>query len=79
MEDWQNVVSTDETRFCLDDPDGQGKFWADSRLPQDIFAKRARGGGGIMIWAEISWKGKTKLAVLERTMNAAAYTSMLQD
>ena len=32
-----------------------------------------------MIWAGISWKGKTELAVVEGTMNAVAYTSMLQD
>ena len=51
---WKKTVFTDEKRFCLDGPDGQAYFWADKRLPRDIFAKPARGGGCVMVWAGIS-------------------------
>ena len=50
VEDWTNVVFTDEKRFVLDGPDGQAKYWADKRLPKQIFSKRPRGGGGLMVW-----------------------------
>ena len=43
VEDWTNVVFTDETRFVLDGPDGQEKYWADERLPKQIFFKKPRG------------------------------------
>lgn len=77
MEDWHKVLFMDEKRFCLDGPDGQAKFWADRRLSPEIFSKRARGAGGVMVWAGISWEGKTKFAFVNGTLNAVAYTDML--
>ncbi len=56
MEECRRVVFTDDKRFCLDDPDGHAKFWADRRLLPDIFAERARGGGGIMFGLEFPGK-----------------------
>ena len=67
---WRRNVFIDEKRFCLDGPDGQACFWADVRLPKEIFAKRTRAGGGIMVWRGIWWRGKTPLVVLNGTLNA---------
>ena len=50
----RRTVFTDEKRFCLDGPDGACHFWADTRLPRDIFSKRQRCGGGVMVWGGIS-------------------------
>ncbi len=78
MEDWRRVVFADENRFVLDGPGGQAKFGkGDRRLPPDIFSKRARGSGGIMVWAGISWRGKTPLVVVGGNFNAVRYTELL--
>ena len=53
---WKTVVFSDEKQFCLDGPNGQACFWGDKRLPPDIFSKRAHGGGGVMVWAAISYE-----------------------
>ena len=74
----RNVVFTDEKRFSLDGPDGQACFRADSRLLRDIFSKRQCGGGGVIVWAGISWKGKTDLVVANGTLDANEYVMMLQ-
>ncbi len=76
---WRQTVFTDEKRFCLDGPDVQACFWADSRLPKDIFAKRARGGGGIIVWGGISWRGKMPLVAVSGTLNAEECVRMLEE
>ena len=76
---WRRTVFTDEKRFCLDGPDGSACFWADRRVDTDIFTKRARGGGGVMVWAGISWKGKTSLVVVNGNLNSEEYISMLEE
>ena len=40
---------------------------------------RARGDGGVMVWAGISWAGKTELVVVKGTINANEYVSMLSE
>ena len=47
FEECKRVIFTDEKRFCLDGPDGNTCYWRDTRLPRDIFATRARWGGGV--------------------------------
>ena len=41
---WRQVLFTDEKRFCFDGPVGQACFCGDSRLPREIFSRRAKGG-----------------------------------
>ena len=79
VEDWTNGVFTDEKRFVLDGPNGQAKYWADKRLPKQIFSNRPRGGGGLMVWAGLSWKGKTPLVVVNGNLDALSYTPMLAE
>ena len=75
---WRKTVWTDEKRFSLDGPDGHACYWADKRLPRGIFATRQKGGGGVMVWAGISWEGKTELVVVNGTLNAEEYVKMLE-
>ena len=75
----RNVIWSDEKRFCLDGPDGLHSHWADMCLPRRIFSRTQREGGGLMIWASFSAKGKSKLVFVEGNLNAAAYTNMLED
>ncbi len=48
---WRHVTFTDEKRWCFNGPDGLAYHWADKRLEPHLFSRRARGGGGLMIWA----------------------------
>lgn len=38
-----------------------------------------RGGEGLMVWAGISWHGKTPLIFVQVIMDAIAYTTMLKN
>ena len=67
---WRRTIFTDEKRFCLDGPDGTACYWRDSRIPRASFSKRQKGGGGVMIWAGISWRGKTPLVFVTNKINA---------
>ena len=59
----RQTVFNDEKRFCLNGSDSSSHLWADMLLPRDIFSKPQRGGGVIMIWGGISWRGKTPLSL----------------
>ena len=76
---WRTVTFTDEKRWCLDGPDGYSNYWADTRLPREVFSKRVNGGGGIMVWAGVSWRGKTELAFVSNKIDAVQYCRMLDD
>ena len=76
---WDSVIFSDEKRFCLDGPDGNQYFWADKRICQDHFAKRPKGGGGLMVWAGVSSRGKTPLVFVEGTMDGPNYVSIMED
>ena len=65
--DWEPVLFTDEFKFCIDFTDRCARVW---RLPKEIFhpdnvAEHDRyGGGSIMVWAGISFRGRTELHVI---------------
>ena len=67
---WRRTIFTEEKRFCLDGPDGTAYYWRDSRLPRSSFSRRQRGGGGVMVWAEIGWRDKTPLVFVTNKINA---------
>ena len=41
---WSSVIFSDENRFCLDGPDGNCHYWADTRMDRRSFSTRSRGG-----------------------------------
>ena len=59
--------------------DGQAHYWSDKRLSRPVFSKRQKGEGGIIVWAAMSHRGKTKLVFVENTINAKQYLRMLDD
>ncbi|GMF44611.1 unnamed protein product [Phytophthora fragariaefolia] len=76
---WRRVVFSDEKKFKLDGPDGYRYYWHDVRQDPDLFSRRVSGGGSVMIWAVISWHGKTKLVVLEGRQRSIDYTRTLRE
>lgn len=51
----------------------------DKRLKGEEFSKRQRGGGGLMLWAGVSWRGKTDFLFASNNIGAVAYISMLDE
>ena len=75
---WLRSIFADDKRFCLDGPDGLAYYWHDKRLSKKKFSKRANGGGGVMVWAGISWRGKTPLVFFDYKINVVQYVDMLE-
>ena len=44
-----------------------------------VFLRDKNSGGGLMVWARISHRGKTPLAFIENTMDSEEYVKMMQE
>lgn len=76
---WSRVVFSDEKRFCMDGPDGFNYYWHHLAHDEEIMSRRQNGGGGIMIWAGFSEKGKTKIAFVSGNQNSNKYVDTLKE
>lgn len=64
---WNNVLFTDESRFCLFGSDARIRAWRRQRHRYErnyVEPVRAFGGGSIMIWGGISMHRRTDLVIL---------------
>lgn len=64
VEQWKRVLFSDESRMCLHGSDRRGRVYRrpGERYAQCCFAETvAYGGGSCMMWAGISFDGKTEL------------------
>uniref|UniRef100_A0AAZ3PI57 Transposase Tc1-like domain-containing protein n=1 Tax=Oncorhynchus tshawytscha TaxID=74940 RepID=A0AAZ3PI57_ONCTS len=74
-QDWQKVLFTDESRFCLTMGDGRicvyrrrNERYAEAcTLEQDRFG----GGGSVMVWGGVSQHHRTELVVIAVNLNTA--------
>ncbi|KAH9132097.1 hypothetical protein LEN26_007520 [Aphanomyces euteiches] len=57
--EWRSVVFSDEKKFNLNGPDGYQFYWHDLRKEQEVYSKRVSGGGSVMIWAGMSFAGRS--------------------
>jgi hypothetical protein len=75
--EWKNVLFTDESRFSPRSPVGREKAWRrpGKRYSQCCISPRTRyNGGGIMIWAGISFEAHTDLVFVDNgAMTAHRY------
>lgn len=68
IQNWQPVLFTDESRFCLDVTDRRARVW---RLPGERFHAAnvsehdIYGGGSLMVWGGISWVGRIDLQIVQ--------------
>lgn len=77
IEDWTNVLFSDESKFMLYEHDGRAKVY---RRPGERFMqacieeKVAYGGGSVLVWAGISAESRTELVLIENgTLNGVRY------
>ena len=82
VEDWEDVVFSDECRFALNSSDcGRLRVWRqpsernDPRFVQPVFMN----GPSVMVWGCITAAGVGKLAVVDGTINAAKYCTILDE
>ena len=73
---WQSVMFTDESRFCIDMNDGRAKVWRrqGERYTDCCVREYSRwGGGSVMVWGGISWRYRTLLVVIEGNLTSRWY------
>jgi hypothetical protein len=77
---WKYVIFTDETKFNLYGPDGYKRVW---RKPgcqlQDWHVRQVVkfGGGSVMAWGAISYRGVGKLVFIDGKMDARKFIDIL--
>lgn len=76
---WQTVIFSDEKKFNLDGPDGFHQYWRDLRRESRRIWSRNFGGGSVMIWAAISFNGKSDIAFLSGRQKSEDYQSTLEN
>jgi transposase len=76
---WRKVIFSDEKKFNLDGPDGFRYYFHDLRKDEKILSRRQAGGGTVMVWAGIGFKGKTDIKFISGTMNSSSYIQLLDE
>ena len=73
---WQIVMFTDESRFCINTNDGLAKVWRRrGKLYADCCVRECSrwGCGIVMVWGVISWCYRTPLVVIEGNSTSRRY------
>uniref|UniRef100_A0AAZ3RQ21 Tc1-like transposase DDE domain-containing protein n=1 Tax=Oncorhynchus tshawytscha TaxID=74940 RepID=A0AAZ3RQ21_ONCTS len=75
--DWQKVLFTDDSRFCLTRRDGRIRVYCRSneRYTEACNLERDRfgGGGSVTVWGGVSQHHRTELVVIANNLNAVCY------
>ncbi|GFX86811.1 transposable element Tc1 transposase [Trichonephila clavipes] len=79
---WQQVIWSDESTFTLFQTTGRVYVW---RTPKEVCAPECivltvkHGGGSLMVWGAISWRGLGPLVTLHDKVKAAHSVNILGD
>jgi hypothetical protein len=82
MEQWKNVIFSDESSFTLFPTTDRVYVW---RQPKEAFEPDCllptvkHGGGSVMIWGAISWKSAGPIVSLHGRINSQDYLGILSD
>lgn len=77
---WRSVIFTDESRFCMNRPDGGERVWrrAHEKYHKSCITPTVKfGGGGIMFWGCFTWWGVGPLIQINGTMDTNVYIDTL--
>jgi len=79
---WDTIVWSDESRFCLKVCDGRARVWRErglNRFNEQFVAKTVAGfGGSVHVWGAIWTNGRSELQVLNHNVTAVTYIQTLQ-
>lgn len=82
LEDWKRVVFSDESKFNRISSDGMQYFWDDRPDPntqRKVAGTVKFGGGSVKVWSCFSWHGPGYIVMVDDTMNAELYRTILQE
>ena len=74
---WRQVLFSDEKKFNLDGPDGWSYYFHDLRKKEEISRCRQHGGGSVMIWAAIGYKGVSEIKFVPPKMKSLDYVNLV--
>ncbi|GFV83049.1 transposable element Tc1 transposase [Trichonephila clavipes] len=82
LQQWQQVIWSYKSTFTLFQTTGRVYVW---RTPKEAFAPECivptvkHGGGSLMVWGAISWRGLGPLVTLHGKVKTAHYVNILRD
>ena len=82
VEDWRNVVFSDETKVNRFGADGQKWCWkkpGSSLQPNHVKPTIKHGGGSMMVWGCMTAQGVGNLVKIEATMDSKLYFQILEE
>lgn len=82
IDDWKNVVWSDESSFTLFPTNGRVYVWRTPKEAYDpdcLLPTVKHGGGSVMIWAAISWYSAGPIITLNGRITANEYLNILND
>jgi transposase len=82
LEDWKRVIWSDETKINCIGSDGQKWLWnkANEGLSDQLVqGTQKHGGGSMMMWGCMSWKGIGWACKIDGKMDAELYCDILED
>lgn len=80
--DWSVVLFSDESKINLYQHDGTSyvhRRAGEDMLPECITHTRKFGGGGVMVWGVMSYRGVGMLKTIRGTLNGTGYIDVLGD
>jgi transposase len=81
IEDWAKVIWSDESKFSFFGSHSQKYYWKTPGEPlreQHVRPTVKYGGGSVMIWGCMTWKGVGNITRIEGTMDSKMYQEILK-
>ena len=82
LEQWKNVIFSDESSFTLFPTSDQVYVWKQPKeafYPDCLLLTVKHGGGSVMIWDAVSWKSAGPMISLHGRINSRDYLGILGD
>ena len=78
---WKKILWSDESKFNLKLSDGAQKVWRKAGEAYKLSCVKGTakyGGGNVMVWGSMAWKGVGKLQFIETIMDQVQYRNILK-
>jgi transposase len=81
VEEWKNVIWSDETKFTLVNSEGKEYVWVNQtegvgKAP--VIETKKYGGGKVMMWGCMTWEGVGFSCKIDSTLDAELYSEILR-
>jgi hypothetical protein len=76
IQDWANILSTDESRFHLDSSDGRSRVYCrvgERYADACVIQRQSFGGDSVIVWGGITAHGRTPLVVVAGNLTGIRY------